>query len=405
MPLNACELEIDLFCKGMRISPDVCLDGVRGISRTRAGLGSGLEVAIPVESGLKREIWVNVPVVEPFAARSPYELVAKNLSAHAIRDDRSGHEYRVRLPEEPAWYRRETSNDVPMNRVGVLQGTYLAIYANPICAFWNYSPRLNCRFCTTGQNVGTNESPVKALSDVIETCWAAKEESGVTFVHLNGGFQGSRGLEFIAPYVKAIKEEVGLLVGVQLAPERDFSRYDRLVQIGVDHLSFCVELMDSDWFARVCPGKALVHGQALYFSAMQHAAGLLPLGAVSGEVIAGIEPEEQTIAAIDRITELGAFPTVCIFRPTLGSDMEGWPPPEYEAMCRVMKHVYEACRAHWLPVGAAPNIEVSLVVNPDDAALLAPRTAGFYCYEAYRRLVRLVAKPIFSRRMRAARVH
>lgn len=405
MPLNACELEIDLFCKGMRISPDVCLDGVRGISRTRAGLGSGLETAIPVEAGLKHEIWVNVPVVESFAARSPYELVAERASAHAIRDDRSGHEYRVRLPEEPAWYRRETSNDVPMNRVGVLQGTYLAIYANPICAFWNYSPRLNCRFCTTGQNVGANEAPVKALSDVIETCWAAKEESGITFVHLNGGFQGSRGLDFIAPYVKAIKEEVGLLVGVQLAPERDLSRYDRLVDLGVDHLSFCVELMDPEWFARICPGKARVHGQALYLAALQHSAGLLPRGAVSGEVIAGIEPEEQTIAAIDQITELGAFPTVCIFRPTIGSDMEGWPPPEYEAMRRVMMHVYESCRAHWLPVGAAPNIEVSLVVNPDDAALLAPRTVGFYCYEAFRRLVRLAAKPIFTRRMRPARLH
>jgi hypothetical protein len=405
MPLNACELEIDLFCKGMRMSPDVSLDGVRGISRTRAGLGSGLEAAIPVESGLKREIWVNVPVVEPFAARSPYELVADGAFTYAIRDDRSGHEYRVRLPEEPAWYRRETSNDVPMNRVGVLQGTYLAIYANPICAFWNYSPRLNCRFCTTGQNVGANESPVKALSDVIETCRAAKEESGITFVHLNGGFQGSRGLDFIAPYVKAIKEEVGLLVGVQLAPERDLSRYTRLVELGVDHLSFCLELIDADWFARVCPGKARVHGQALYLRAMQHSAGLLPRGAVSGEVMAGIEPEERTIAAIDRITELGAFPTVCIFRPTVGSDMEGWPPPEYEAMRRVMMHVYEACRAHWLPVGTAPNIEVSLVVNPDDAALLAPRTAGFYCYEAYRRLIRLAAKPIFSRRMRPARLH
>ena len=47
MALNACELEIDLFCRGMRIPADVSLDGARGISRTRAGLGSGLEITIP----------------------------------------------------------------------------------------------------------------------------------------------------------------------------------------------------------------------------------------------------------------------------------------------------------------------------------------------------------------------
>jgi hypothetical protein len=203
--------------------------------------------------------------------------------------------------------------------------------------------------------------------------------------------------------VKAIKEDVGLLVGVQLAPEKNFARYDQLVALGVDHLSFCVELMDQEWFARICPGKARVHGQDLYFAAMQHCAGLLPRGAVSGELIAGIEPIEQTIAAIDRITDIGAFPTVCIFRPTVGSDMEGWPPPEYDAMRQVMAHVYQACRAHWLPIGVAPNIEVSLVVNPDDTALLAPRTPAYYAYEAYRRMLRVAARPVFGWRMRAVR--
>ena len=104
--------------------------------------------------------------------------------------------------------------------------------------------------------------------------------------------------------------------------------------------------------------------------------------------------------AIDYIASLGAFPTVCIFRPTVGSDMEHVPPPNFADMRRVMRRVYDACRRHWLPVGAAPNIEVSLVVNPDDAALLSDGGAGYYVYEAWRRLVRLAAAPIFRRRMR-----
>ena len=47
MPLNPCELEIDLFCRGLRVPPHVSLEGARGIRRTRAGLGSGLELVIP----------------------------------------------------------------------------------------------------------------------------------------------------------------------------------------------------------------------------------------------------------------------------------------------------------------------------------------------------------------------
>jgi hypothetical protein len=403
MSLNACELEIDLFCRGLRVPPHVPLDGVRGISRTRAGLGSGLEIVIPAHSWVKREIWMNAPVIETFVERSPYKLEWDAASGYAVRDERSRVAYPVRLPAEPAWYHRLTSRDVPMSRVGVLQGTYLGVYINPVCAFWSYDPPVNCRFCTTGANVGCREAATKTVEDVIETCHAAREGSGVTFVHLNGGFQGSRGLRDAEPYVRAIKENVGLLVGVQLTPEKDFSAYDRLIDLGVDHFSFCVEFMDPDWFARICPGKARMLGQSLYFDAMDYCASRLPRGAVSGEIIAGLEPIDSTLAAIERIASAGAFPTVCVFRPTAGSDMEDWPPPEYDDMRRVFAAVYDACRRHHVPIGLAPNIEVSLVVNPDDAAMLAPFGLKTLAYETWRRALRLAARPVFARRMRARR--
>jgi hypothetical protein len=400
MPLNACELEIDLMCRGLRIAPHVSLEGARGISRTRAGLGSGLEIIIPANSWLKRRVWMNAPVVERFAERSPYVLEGSPEQGYAIVDGRNRTRYDVELPVEPAWYRRQTSRDVQMSRIGVLQGTYLGIYINPICAFWNYSPPLNCRFCTTGANVGCRESEVKTVDDVVETCHAAVQDSNVTFVHFNGGFQGSRGLREAEPYVRAVKENVGALVGVQLTPEKDFSAYDRLIDLGVDHFSFCFELFDPEWFARICPGKARVLGQNLFLEAMDYCASRMPRGAVSGEIIAGLEPIENTIAAIERITSVGAFPTVCVFRPTVGSDMEDWPPPDFDDMRRVLAAVYDACRRHRVPIGLAPNIEVSLVVNPDDAALLAPMSARTLAYEAWRRALRVAARPLFARRMR-----
>lgn len=69
-------------------------------------------------------------------------------------------------------------------------------------------------------------------------------------------------------------------------------------------------------------------------------------------------------------------------------------------MRRVMAAVYDACRRHWLPIGAAPNIEVSLVVNPDDAALLAPRTKAFYAYELWRKAIKVAARPRFRAKLR-----
>jgi hypothetical protein len=403
VPTNACELEIDLMCKGMRIPDEVSLEGARSISRTRAGLGSGLEIVVPGNSWLKDRLWVNVPVVERFAQQSPYVLTGSPSTGYRIRNERDDRLYPIDIPHEPAWYCRPTSRGIPMNRIGVLQGTYLGIYINMVCTFWNYKPALNCRFCTTGENVGEHEALDKAVADVVETCRAARDESGVTFVHFNAGFQGSRGVQFAEPYVQAVKEEVGLLVGAQLAPEKDFSRYDRLLDLGVDHISFCVEFYDPEWFGRICPGKERVLGQKIFWESMEYCAKKMPKGAVSGEIIAGVEPLEATLKAIDSIASMGAFPTVCIFRPTVGADMEDWPSPRYEDMVVVMRHLYDACRRHWIPIGAAPNIEVSIVVNPDDAAFLAPKTAGFYVYEAYRRLARVAARPVFARKMRPRR--
>jgi hypothetical protein len=390
---NPCELEIDLFCNGLRIDPTCRLeDDARMVARTRAGLGSGLELVLP---GGRKEIWLNVPVEEDFARRSPYVL-AKEGGGYCLRDESRGERYAVRIPEEPGWYTRRTSRGTEMGKVGVLQGTYLGIYISNSCLFWYSNPAQNCRFCTTGSNVGVNEVAQKHLGDVVEVARAAKEESGVTFVHFNSGYQTGRDLALAAPYVKAIKEEVGALVGVQLYPTRDLEQYDRLIELGADHFSFCYEFHNPEYFARYLPGKQRTGGQEIFFRALEYTAKRLGKGAVSGEIIAGVEPIEDTIRAIDYITSLGAFPTVCIFRPVIGAEMERHPVPRYEEMRQVFAHVYEACRRNGIPIGAAPNIEVSLIVQPDDARDLAEPGLATTLYDVRLAAVRTLARPLFA---------
>lgn len=395
-PLNPCELELDLFCNGLRIGPScTILDDGRALSRTRAGLGSGLELVLP---GRLKDVWMNVPVEEDFARTSPYRLEKVGVEYFVI-DERSGWHYAVRVPPEPAWYARRTERGTPMRRVGVLQGTYLGIYISNSCLFWYSDPSLHCKFCTTGANVGVNEVAVKALEDVVEVCRAAKEESGITFVHFNSGYS-KRSLEDAAPYIRAVKAEVGALVGVQLTPSRNLADYDRLIDLGADHFSFCYEFHNPEYFARYLPGKQAVLGQQTFFDALEYTAEKLGKGAVSGEIIAGVEPIEDTLRAIDYITGVGAFPTVCIFRPVIGSDMERHPSPRYEEMRPVFAHVYEACKRNRIPIGVAPNIEVSLICQPDDTRYLARPGLSTWGYERWLKFARWAARPIFESRVR-----
>jgi hypothetical protein len=397
--LNPCELEIDLQCKGLQVD-DSCDLGrdARGLRRTRAGLGSGLELVIAGAPPVGRDVWTNAPVTEAFAAFSPYALHRTDEGGYEIRDARSAESYPVRLPPEPAWYGARTSTGLEMAQVGVLQGTYLGIYLGTTCALWREDPRLNCRFCTTG----VNPIAAKSVADVVETARAAKAESGITFVHLNTGYQRGAALRLVAPYVEAIKREVGALVGVQVFPEAPLEEFDRLRALGVDHFSFCFEYYDPETFRQICPGKHQTVGQGAFFRALEHCQRHMPKGSCSGEIVAGNEPLASTLAAIDYITSVGAFPTVCIFRPLAGSDMEKEPPPRYEDMRRVMQHQWQRCRDRGIPIGLAPGIEVSLVVQPTDTAYLAEGTWRDRWYRAKLAVARRLAAPLFRRRMRTA---
>ena len=406
--LNAGELEVDLFCRGIRIDPSCVLeDDARAFTRTRAGLGSGLELVLP---GPLKDVWLNVPVEEDFAHDSPYRLVRTDLGAYQVVDDRFGRAnppgdshrpYPVRLPAQPDWYDRETSKGTLMSRVGVMQGTYLGIYLSNSCGFWYHKPEAGCHFCTTGLNVGVNEIAEKDIRDVVEVARAARDESGNTFVHFNSGFHGGdHNLEAVAPYVKAVKEEVGSLIGVQVVPSTNLWKYDRMIDLGANHFSFCYEFHNPEYFARFLPGKERLIGQAAFFNAMEYCVKKMGKGSCSGEIIAGVEPIEDTIKAIDYITGVGAFPTVCIFRPTIGSAMEKFPTPKTDEMIDVMRYMYDACRRNGIPIGLAPNIEVSLIVNPDDARYLVHRDWRVRLYELRLAALKILAAPYFARELR-----
>jgi hypothetical protein len=134
---------------------------------------------------------------------------------------------------------------------------------------------------------------------------------------------------------------------------------------------------------------------------MEYTAGKLGRGRVSGEIIAGIEPVAATMRGIDRIVNAGAFPTVCIFRPTIGSEMEDVPPPDPEAMKDVFAYLHEACRRSGLPVGILP-IEVSLVVQPEETADLVDPTFAGAVYRLRNWTLRQLAKPYVAWKLRRA---
>ncbi len=384
------ELAVGLYCSGMQIDP-----GIEGIKETliwrrRAGLGSGLEIRL---KSPYKAFWVNVPVMENFATRSPYELRLREGHYVIQKEDQS---WDVEILMPPAWYQNKTSTGIPMSQIGILQGTYLGIYIGKPCAFWRMDPPQQCQFCATGLNVGIHEALEKTVQAVVETAQCAKQESKITFVHFNSGYQEGQDLRQVLPYVQAIKTQVGALVGVQCIPAIKLQEYDSLIKAGVDHFSFCYELHDPACFERYLPGKAKYIGQSRFFKALEYVAQAMTKGSVSGEIIAGLEPTKATYDAIDYITDCGAFPTVCIFRPLRGTALENAPSPSENEMIPIFQYVAQSCLKKGIPIGLAPNLEVSLVMTPEDCRYFLPQSTSWYYHHYRLKLLRALATPVFA---------
>jgi biotin synthase-related radical SAM superfamily protein len=231
-----------------------------------------------------------------------------------------------------------------------------------------------------GLNLGVDEADAKSVDEVMEVVRAARAESGITYVDFNTGhYTGDTYLDILEPHIRAIKRELGLLVGVQTPPHRDLSRYVALRQMGVNRVSFCFEIFDRQLFREICPGKDAEYGLDHYLAAIEYCAKLGSIGprdepwVTNGEIIAGLEPPESSIAAIDWITSRGAIPTVCVFRPLSGTDLEDHEPPRTEDLVPVFRRLYESCMEAGLPIGCAPNVHVSLVMLPEECRGLSPR--------------------------------
>jgi hypothetical protein len=372
---NPALLKLDLYCKGLRLD-DSCFieeDGGRKILRTRAGLGSGLELVLP--GGL----WTNAPVTEPFAKQSPYTLHRERGTYLLKREAEPV--ATVTLSPRPGWYDAQTTSGKAMTRIGTLQGTYLGVYPAKVCEYWTEKPvRTNCKFCSVGLNLGVDDADDKSVDEVMQVVRAARRESGITYVDFNTGhYAGDTYLDILEPYVVRIKRELGLLVGVQTPPHRDLKRYDGLREMGVNRVSFCFEIFDPKAFQEICPGKHAEYGLDFYLEAVRYCATLGSKGpahepwVTNGEIIAGLEPPESSIRAIDWITSVGAIPTVCVFRPLLGTDLADAEPPRTEDLIPVFRRLYEACMEKGLPIGCAPNVHVSLVLLPEECRWLSPR--------------------------------
>ena len=364
MPSNPGLLKLDLAIRGARLDeslrqrPDI----VR-VPWVRDYIARSIELVLP------EDVWVSVPIEERFTDSSPYLLRADGDRFWVVTN---GDRCEVRVVPQPAYYAQTTRSGTPMWRVGTAYGGYVTINPAVACAFTTLS--VPCRFCDIGAQARTGEAPL-SVDDVVETVGAAFADGAVEYVYFHIGYVAAEdaGIQFLEPYVDAIKKQFDTLVAIQLQPPVDNRWIDRSYAMGVDALSYSVEIHDPALLQRYCPGKANQVGRDRYYDALGYAATIFPSGTVWSDLIVGLEPPESTMAGIDTLVRMGVLPVLSLFRPLEETQLGSHPLPTSADVAPVFAHLFSAVRNAKINMNWVRDL--SFAVTPLEARFFAGEEA------------------------------
>jgi len=351
--IHPTQLKLELALRGARL--DARLREQRLLAPGGPGaMARSLDVVLP------EDVWVRVSVEERHTATSPFLLVAEAGRHLLLRRDGAGAEtlrVEVRAIQPPRFYERLTRRGVPMWRIATVAGSHLVVNPGAACGFSvRGSP---CRFCVEGARVAADREPVP-VADVLEVVRAAFDEGACEFVYFNTGFFDGEdgGIAFLAPYIEAVRNHFDTLVAAQVHPPRTNRWIDRTYAMGVDALSYNLEIYDPDILNRHCIGRARYIGRERYLEALGYAAGVLPSGTVWSELVVGLEPAASTLAGIDALAEMGVVPVAAI----VAGDGPALDPAEVEP---VLAHLYRAVRRRGVNMGWVRDL--ALRITPLEA--------------------------------------
>lgn len=315
-----------------------------------------------VELILPEDLWVSVAVDERPTVGSQFVLSA---AGDRFTLQRNGDQMDVRVVPPPHFYQHRTGRGRPMVEVGRVYGSFIAI--NPASACGYALRGVPCRFCRSGSGMTTEESFPISVQEVIEVVRAAFAEGAAEFVYFNPPYVGGEdaGILLLAPYVRAIKKHFDTLVAVQAHPPKTNRWIDRTYAMGVDALSYSVEIHDPDVLARRCAGRARHIGRERYYEALGYAASIFPSGTVWSDLVLGLESAESTRQGIDALVRLGVLPVLSVSRAAESAPRLS----DVERVGPIFAHLFHAVRDAKINMGWVRDL--SFAIAPLEARFFA----------------------------------
>lgn len=212
----------------------------------------------------------------------------------------------------------------------------------------NMNTKRGCRYCNLFANPVArkiNHLPLGSLAKLAkfqaEAVKLATDHGWRGVLALTGGAlprsERPNYMEKIETVLNIIRSEIGdktyshLNVCYNHYPPEDFSDMLKWKKLGVNSTSIDLEVMDSDRFAEICPGKNAYKPLEYWKEAQIASVDVFgPMISTTSCIVVGMEPMSSLLEGVDERLRKGVLPIPLVFQPAPGSVLADNRPPSVE---------------------------------------------------------------------------
>ena len=310
-------LRLDLTNQGVRLGDDVIAAGfdlALAASEPPGVAAEGIDLVLP------GNWWTNVCVAPGYARTSPYVLnfIDSANTALALRHPRHG-TIPVSIPDTSRFRHQRTPSGISCGEIGAVHGRWLVVA--PFAARDGLGLDRPRRFLGL-----PSQRPLQkgqwSVDEVVACAEAAWTYAGARLVHLEAShiLKSDGGIADLAPYIQALKRALPTLISVSSLPPDDPAVVLDLYAAGCDAVSYHLLAWDAEAAAQVAPIRSRFVSHERLLNGLKAAARYFPKGAVSTDLLLGLEPLEHVSKALPILTAAGIVPNLALFRPLPGAD-------------------------------------------------------------------------------------
>jgi hypothetical protein len=248
----------------------------------------------------------------------------------------------IAFQPRPRYLDKPISDGTPAGKLVAPIGGYW-LESVPLKYCYYFQNQEQCRFCNIAAggklySPGEQKKKAEQIAEAFAIAWEEGIYHGVSLC--GGSLPGARDQDQYVQIAQAIGKirrdwdewndgsvPVDYIGGAPIPGE--LHKIDELKASGIRYMQLNLEIGDPQWFAAICPGKARAIGYDHWVRALEYSAEIFGKnGEVRSNMVAGIEPAETLLLALERLAHKGVVGVPNPWKPTPGSFLEGHRAPE-----------------------------------------------------------------------------